>query len=302
MGISSSQPDEAIETKPGLLVAVQTRAVLGQVEENLVSMEEVLVGLPDAPDRLVVFPEMGISGYFFGDRERLWELSEDVPEGPISQQLIALAAKYNCYLVAGLPERQGKALYNCAVLVGPEGYIAKYRKLHLWDEEKLLYDPGDLGLVMADTPIGRIGLIICYDLWFPEQARILRLMGADVIAMPAALVWNDTPGHVKRGYYMADYVAMVTAHLNQVYLAMASQVGRDDEHWLFGSSVLVSPYGWPLVEPAGDDELAVLYAQVDFTLGRKLRGWSSMDHFDLDRRTDVYGRLLGYADDQEVTS
>lgn len=297
MGTSSTQPVEARENKPGLLVAVQTKAVTGQVAENLAAMEEVLVGLPNAEERLVVFPEMGTSGYFFGERERLWELSEEVPKGPVSQQLITLAVKYNCYLVAGLPERQGEELYNCAVLVGPEGYIAKYRKLHLWDQEKLLYKPGDLGLVLAETPLGRIGLIICYDLWFPEHARILRLMGADVIAMPAALVWNDTPAHVKRGYYMADYVAMVTAHLNQVYLAMASQVGRDEEHWLFGSSVLVSPYGWPLVEPAGDDEPAVLHAQVDFTLGRRLRGWSNMDHFDRDRRTDVYGQLLGYIED-----
>lgn len=302
MGTPSPQPVNTRDNETGLLVAVQTKPVKGQVAENLAAMEEVLAGLPSAGERLVVFPEMGTSGYFFGERERLWGLSESVPDGPVSQQLIALAAKYNCYLVAGLPERQGEALYNCAVLVGPEGYIAKYRKLHLWDEEKLLYQPGDLGLVLAETPIGRIGLIICYDLWFPEQARILRLMGADVIAMPSALVWNDTPAHVKRGYYMADYVAMVTAHLNQVYLAMASQVGRDEEHWLFGSSVIVSPYGWPLVEPAGDEEPAVLHARVDFTLGRKLRGWSSMDHFDRDRRTDVYGQLLGYMEDQGETS
>jgi N-carbamoylputrescine amidase len=302
MGSSSPQPVKERENKTGLLVAVQTKAVTGQVAENLAAMEDVLAGLPNAEERLVVFPEMGTSGYFFGERERLWGLSESVPEGLVSQQLIAMAAKYNCYLVAGLPERQGKTLYNCAVLVGPQGYIAKYRKLHLWDQEKLLYEPGDLGLVLAETPLGRIGLIICYDLWFPEQARILRLMGADVIAMPAALVWNDTPAHVRRGYYMADYVAMVTAHLNQVYLAMASQVGRDEEHWLFGSSVIVSPYGWPLVEPASDDESAVLHAQVDFTLGRKLRGWSSMDNFDRDRRTDVYGKLLGYMEDQGETS
>jgi predicted amidohydrolase len=265
-------------------------------------MEAVLARLPSAAARLVVFPEMATSGYFFGNRARLWELSEAVPGGPTTLHLAALADKYECYLVAGLPEREGEALFNCAVLVGPEGFIAKYRKLHLWDAEKLLYAPGDLGLVLADTSIGRIGLIICYDLWFPEQARLLRLLGADVIAMPAALVWNDTPAHVKRGYYMADYVAMVTAHLNQVYLAMASQVGGDEDHWLFGSSILVSPYGWPLVEPAGDQEPAVLQAQVDFTLGRQLRGWSSMDHFDRDRRSDVYGHLLGYSPDEKGTS
>jgi predicted amidohydrolase len=112
--------------------------------------------------------------------------------------------------------------------------------------------------------------------------------------MPAALVWNDTPAHVKRGYYLADYVAMVTAHLNQCYLAMASQVGHYDGRHLFGSSILVSPYGWPLGEPADDQNPACLQAEVDFFLGRHLRGWSEMDDLTDDRRTDVYDQLLGY--------
>jgi predicted amidohydrolase len=289
---------KAGRTRLGLLVAVQTQPKLGRISENLAEMGRVISGLPIAPDRLLVFPEMATSGYFFDDRDLLCELAEPVPEGPTTYKLEELAGSNHCYIVAGLPEREGDALYNCAVLVGPDGYIAKYRKIHLWDREKLLYDPGNLGLVVADTPLGKIGLIICYDLWFPEQARILGLLGADVIAMPAALVWNDTPAHVKRGYYLADYVAMVTAHLNQVYLAMASQVGHYKDRWLFGSSILVSPYGWPLVEPASDSDQAVLHAQVNFYLGRELRGWSSMDDFRRDRRTDVYDSFLGYSPDQ----
>ena len=292
---------EAPQSKPGLLAAVQTQPAIGNVAENLAEMERVISALPSTEERLVVFPEMATSGYFFSQRERLWKLAEPVPEGPVTRRLEELAAAQGCYIVAGLPERAGSALYNTAVLVGPSGYITKYRKMHLWNEEKLLYDPGDLGVVVADTPIGRIGLIICYDLWFPELARIIGLMGTDVIAMPAALVWNDTPAHVRRGYYLADYVAMVTAHLNQVYLAMASQVGRYGEHWLFGSSILASPYGWPLVEPAGDQHPAVLQAEVDFWLGRELRGWAELDDLHRDRRTDVYAELLGYQSGKGAT-
>ena len=153
-------------------------------------------------------------------------------------------------------------------------------------EESVPFYPDHVGKE-AKVVIGFTGLVLLIGL-----AGIFFSVGLGEPADPL-----NTPAHVKRGYYMADYVAMVTAHLNQVYLAMASQVGRDEEHWLFGSSVLVSPYGWPLVEPAGDDEPAVLHAQVDFTLGRRLRGWSNMDHFDRDRRTDVYGQLLGYIED-----
>jgi len=287
---------------PGHLAAAQTQPILGDISNNLAEMGAVLSRLEPSAAQLVVFPEMGVSGYFFGGRQRLWELSEPVPDGPVTKELEKLAAANHCYIAAGLPERYGDALYNCAVLVGPEGYIAKYRKIHLWNEEKLLYDPGDLGQVVADTAIGKIGLLICYDLWFPEQARILSLMGADVIAMPAALVWNDTPAHVKRGYYMADYVASVTAHLNQVYLAMASQVGRYGDHWLFGSSILVGPYGWPLSEPADDQNPSLLQSDVDFFLGRRIRGWSALDDLSNDRRTDVYDHLLGYHPDQFVAN
>jgi len=301
--MSNKQPPEPIEPINGLLAAVQMIAEPGQVEDNLAKIEGALAGLPPAERRLVITPEMGTSGYFFGGRQQVWELSEPVPDGPICQRLIGLAHQYNCFLVAGLPEREGHKLYNCVVLCGPDGYITRYRKLHLWSEEKLLYDPGDLGMVIAQTPLGKIGLIICYDLWFPEQPRILRLMGADIIAMPAALVWNDTPAHVKRGYYLADYTAMVTAGTNQVYLAMASQVGRFGEHWLFGSSILASPYGWPLSDgPADDENPAVLCAEVDFSLGRRIRGWGKLDNFDQDRRTDVYGKYLGYTGLEEKIS
>jgi len=281
-------------TCPGLLVVVQMSSRVGEIDRNLAAIETALAGLPAASNRLVVFPEMATHGYFFRDRQRLWQLAEPVPKGVTTHRLVALAEHYQAYLVVGTAERDGEALYNTAVLVGPDGFITKYRKLHLWSEEKLLYNPGDLGIVVAELPIGRVGLLICYDLWFPEQARILRLLGADTLAMPAALVWNDTPAHVKRGYYMADYVAMMTAHLNQVHLALASQVGRYDGRWLFGSSILVGPLGWPLVEPASDERPAVLQCEVDFFEGRSLRGWGKMDHFDNDRRVDVYDSLLGY--------
>lgn len=280
------------ETSGGLLAAVQMSSELGEVDKNLAAMEGALLSLPGVPNRLVVFPEMAAHGYFFGNRQQLWDLAEPIPEGPTTKRLVALAERHASYLVVGIAEREGKALYNTAVLVGPEGYITKYRKLHLWSEEKLLYDAGNLGIVLAELPIGRIGILICYDLWFPEQARILRLLGADVIAMPAALV--NTPYNSKRGYYMADYVVMITAHLNQVHLSMASQVGRYEGQWLFGSSILVGPFGWPLVEPADAERPAVLHHEVDFFEGRKLRGWGKMDNFDNDRRIDLYDPLLGY--------
>lgn len=285
----------AFET-PGLLAAVQMLAVPGDKDANLTMMETALAGLPPAANRLVVFPELASTGYLFTERDAVRTLAEPVPDGPTVRRWCELAAQYNTYFVAGMPELVGDQVFNTAVLVGPrEGYITRYRKLHLWSEEKLLFDPGDLGIVVVDLPFCRLGIMICYDTWFPEQARIMRLMGADVLGIPTALVWNDTPAHVKRGMYMANTVGMATAHLNQVYLALASQVGHFGDKWLFGSSMLADPNGWMLVEPAGDEHPAVLCHEVDFTYGRRIRGWGRLDNFDNDRRTDVYGELLGYS-------
>lgn len=295
----------------GILAVVQMTPRLGEPEANLDMMEMALEQIPGAAHRLVVFPEMACPGYFFERNARFEAMAELIPEsgqdsssnGPCLSRLLALAQKYDVYLVAGLAERgqdghgagaAGDDIFNTAVLVGPQGLIAKYRKLHLWSEEKLIYTPGNLGLVLADLPFARVGLMICYDFWFPEEARILRLLGADVLTIPAALVWNDTPGHVRHIYHMVNYVGIATAHLNQVFVALASQVGRWDGHWLFGSSFLTGPVGWLLTEPADDEHPAVLHAEVDFHAGRALRGWGKLDHFDRDRRIDVYGALLGY--------
>ncbi len=286
----SSQPTEST----GLLAVAQLRAVMGNKEANLRQMEQVIEGLPPAVNRLVVFPELANTGYWFGDADSLRVLAEPVPDGPTVRRWCALARTHGVHLVAGLPELDGDRIYNSAVVVGPEGVLAKYRKLHLWSEEKALYAPGDLGIVVVDLPFCRLGVMICYDTWFPEQARIMRLLGADVLAIPTALVWNDTPAHVKRGYYMVNYVGMATAHLNQVHLAMAGQVGRFAGKWLFGSSMIVEPNGWMLAGPAGDEEPATLSCEVDFTYGRQVRSWGAHDHFDHDRRTDVYGAYLGY--------
>jgi predicted amidohydrolase len=281
----------------GVLAAAQMLATMGDKDANFNAMEQVLRELPGASNRLVVFPEMASTGYWFGDVETLQSLAEPVPGGPTVERWCSLASQYETYFVAGLPEQEDSRIFNTAVLVGPrEGVMAKYRKLHLWSEEKNLYTPGDLGIVVVDLPFCRLGIMICYDTWFPEQARIMRLMGADVFAIPSALVWNDTPAHVKHDYYMVNHVGIATAHLNQVHLALASQVGRFGDKWLFGSSMLVGPYGWLLTQPADDERPAVLSAEVDFMLGRQIRSWSAQDHFDHDRRTDVYGEYLGYSE------
>jgi len=294
--MDKTQKPDNLPKNSGLLAAIQLQPRIGDIEYNLSVIEQTLRALEFKEQNIVVYPEMATTGYFFEDINHLKTFAERVPEGPTTKHLISLAKKFHTYLVVGLPEMDDGLVFNTVAVVGPEGFLAKYRKIHLWSEEKLFFEPGNLGLVLVDLPFCKMGLMICYDLWFPEQIRVLRMMGADVVAVPAALVWNDTPAHVKHGYYMANYVGMAAAHLNQVYLALASQVGHFGEQWLFGSSFIAGPHGWLLEEPAGDQEPAIIQSKVDFTEGKQLRGWGEMDDFDKDRRVDVYGSLLGYGE------
>ena len=130
---------------------------------------------------LIVLPELANTGYLFGTRQEAFLHAELIPEGPSMQAWLDFARKHQVYLAAGLAERDGVQLFDSAVLVGPGGFIGKYRKAHLWNREKLWFTPGNLGFPVFDTPIGRIGLLICWDIWFPEVPRLLSLQGADII-------------------------------------------------------------------------------------------------------------------------
>lgn len=130
---------------------------------------------------LIVLPELSNCGYFFSSRQDAFEHAEPVPGGASVQAWMAFAATHQVYLVAGLNEIEGRQLFNTAVLLGPDGLIGKYRKAHLWNLEKLWFTPGNLGFPVFETPIGRIGLLICWDIWFPEVPRILSQQGADII-------------------------------------------------------------------------------------------------------------------------
>ena len=142
---------------------------------------------------LIVLPELANTGYLFASRQDAYLHAESIPEGPSTQAWIDFAAHHQVYLVAGLAERDGMQLFDTAVLLGPDGFIGKYRKAHLWHREKLWFTPGNLGFPVFETPIGRIGLMICWDIWFPEVPRLLTQQGADIICSLNNWVWTPPP-------------------------------------------------------------------------------------------------------------
>ena len=142
---------------------------------------------------LIVLPELANTGYLFSNRQDAFEHAEPIPDGPSIRAWMDFARDRQVYLVAGLAEREGMQLFDTAVLMGPDGLIGKYRKAHLWNKEKLWFTPGNLGFPVFETPIGRIGLLICWDIWFPEVPRILTQQGADIICSLNNWVWTPPP-------------------------------------------------------------------------------------------------------------
>lgn len=173
------------EGRKSKLVAAQTAPIPGDKKANLEIIESLVTKAGSDTD-LIVFPELATTG-IPKTRAAAVELAEDLATGPTVKKLAEISRKTGIYIVTGIAENDNGSLYNSAVLIGPEGLIGKYRKLHLTSADKAWALPGDLGLPYFDIPAGRVGLLIGYDLVISEPARCLSIDGCDVIAVPAAL-------------------------------------------------------------------------------------------------------------------
>ncbi|WP_282364899.1 nitrilase family protein [Pseudomonas sp. PS01297] len=244
----------------------------------------------------IVLPELANTGYLFGTRQEAFLHAELIPEGPSMQAWLDFARKHQVYLAAGLAERDGVQLFDSAVLVGPGGFIGKYRKAHLWNREKLWFTPGNLGFPVFDTPIGRIGLLICWDIWFPEVPRLLSLQGADIICSLNNWIWTPPPLFDDSGKCMASYLTMTAAHANNVFIAAANRIGEEQGERYLGCSLITGTNGWPIGKVASADEQTILYADIDLTSARSAPIWNSLNDLHRDRRIDVYDPMLGYTD------
>jgi N-carbamoylputrescine amidase len=242
--------------------------------------------------QLVILPELVSSGYGF-DPDGLRQAAEPV-EGPTFKTWFSAAKRLDLFIVGGICEIAGDRLYNSALLVGPDGIIGHYRKLHLFDQEKRIFTPGDRGLPVFDLPFAKIGICVCYDLRFVEVARALALQGADLIAVPTAWTGGfDRNPFDAMGFITQVRGVMVQANLNQIFLACASQPGIGNGLRFLGSSLITDPYGEPLAGPLGPDDEDTLTAEVDFSLAQAARVRSELIRPRSDRRTDIYGVTVG---------
>lgn len=273
------------------IACLQTEPVLGDVTRNLADQAAACAEAVANGADLLVLPECSTTGWAFESPRQAQELAEPVPGGDAFRQWSTLCRDAGVHLVAGVAERDGEALFNTAVLIGPEGLIGKYRKAHTWALEKTFYEPGDLGVPVFDTPLGRIGMHICYDCWFPESFRLMAAQGADLVCAPSN--WVPVPTQRDDLPVMANLLCMTNAHTNLVYVAAADRVGADGDQPFIGRSIIVDHAGWPIAGPASPDQPEIIYADVDLIGSRAERRGNPFNQPLRDRRLDVYDEMLG---------
>lgn len=279
---------EIISEAPLRVACLQMRPNVGEKAANLTRSEELIREAASAGAQLVVLPELANSGYVFQTRDEAFEMSETVPGGETCELWESLAKLHDITIVAGICERENSALYNSAVTIAPSGYIGTYRKVHLWDNEALFFEPGNLGFPVFTTDLGRIASFICYDCWFAEVFRCCALKGADILCVPTN--WVPIPGQREDREAMANIIVMAAAHTNSVFVAAADRVGTERGQLFIGQSLIVSYTGWPIAGPASTDEEEIIYADINLADARKRRTWNDFNHILRDRRPEVYNQ------------
>jgi predicted amidohydrolase len=261
---------------------------VGEYERNVARAVEAVRTAADHGARLVVLPELVTSGYMFADAAEA-RASAEPAEGPAVAQLTALASERDLVVVAGLPELAEQTLFNSAVIVDASGLRAVYRKVHLWDREGEFFTPGDAVPPVVETAIGRVGVMVCYDLEFPEWVRSAALRGADVVCAPTN--WPAIPR--PEGERPIEVVqAQASASINRVFLAVAARTGAErGVEWVSGSTI-VEPSGYPLVLPDPGLDEQVLIASCRLTDARTKNTGPNNDVFG-DRRPDLYASSGG---------
>jgi predicted amidohydrolase len=266
------------------VAVAQTEPRLGEKERNL---DACLGRLHDAAAQgaeLLVLPECATSGYMFDSEEEAARLAEEIP-GPSTEAFAQACRELGLHLVVGLLERDGDRLRNSAVLIGPDGIVGSYRKTHLPFLGVDRFTVAGDEYPVFDTPLGRIGLEVCYDLRFPEATRALALNGADIVAHP-----TNFPLAAR---VQTELITVARAAENRIYLLTANRVGKERWAEFSGWSQIVDPFGRRLAE-AGETEEALLVAEVDIEKARDkdLILEECAFYFFGDRRPDLYGALV----------
>lgn len=284
-------------------VGILQQRVTEDVKANMRHIAEGIERLADDGAQLVVLQELHNSLYFCQTEDvDNFNLAEPVP-GPSTEFYGGLARRFGVVIVTSLFEKRAAGLYhNTAVVMECDGSIAgKYRKMHIPDDpayyEKFYFTPGDIGFHPIDTSVGRLGVLVCWDQWYPEAARLMALQGAEILVYPTAIGYadSDTPDEqerqreawttVQRGHAVANGLPVVTA--NRVGFE-PDPSGQTKGISFWGSSMAVGPQG-EMLWRAGRDEEESAVIDIDMSRCEQVRRWWP---FLRDRRIEEYGDIL----------
>ena len=289
-------------TNKTLPVALVQETNHGNAEANLAVIEQRVAEAAKSGARLVLLQELHNGAYFCQHQDVCeFELAEAIP-GPSTERLGAMAKKHGVVIVGSLFERRGAGLYhNTAVVLEKDGSLAgKYRKMHIPDDpgfnEKFYFTPGDLGFHPIDTSVGRLGVLVCWDQWYPEGARLMALAGAELLLYPTAIGWDPGDDQAEKDRQRNAWILSHRGHAvaNGLPVLSCNRVGHEPspvgrsgiDFW--GSSHVLGPQGEFLAE-ASTDAPELLLAEVDLQRSEHVRRiWP----FLRDRRIDAYGDLV----------
>jgi predicted amidohydrolase len=286
------------------VAAVSMNGFLGAPERILSAIDTWCERAAADRAEFVLFPELVVHGHC---TPNTWQLAEPVPDGPSVTRLVQIARRHRLVLCAGVSEKERDIVYNTQVLVGPNGYIGKQRKLHL-SRDEVFYYKGGRELPVFDIGSCKVGIVICYDNQFPEVARVLALRGAEVLLMPHAArfkVWDDTPASeaAARRFthaFLKQYA--LRARENACFAVLADQAGRagyvdqwprDSENQPHhpGAALIWSPDG-NLIAATQDEHIReeMIVATLDATLWAQER--SLANYMLRTRRPELFGELV----------
>lgn len=269
------------------IAGIQIKPEIGNKEANLHRCLKIIQKVAERGARLIVFPECVLTGYCFSSLQEAIPLAETIP-GPSTNEIAKLCHDLQVYVVIGMLEMDGQKYYNAAALLGPEGLVGKYRKLHLpyLGIDRFL-NHGDNPLVVYETPLGTIGMGICYDGNFPEHSRILALLGADIMLLPTN--WPEG------SEFNPEHMVPTRAKENRMFLVAVNRVGEERGFKFFGRSKIVDCLGFTVADGKPDEE-DFIFAEIDPARARKKHtvrrpGEYEVDYIN-DRRPDCYQPIV----------
>ena len=255
------------------LAQIQFSPLLGEMEHNTAEVKR-LTGKCKGSN-LIILPELSDTGYNFSDKKHALTISKPIDKNPLVAMLLEQSIKLKTHIVTGICEKKGNKLYNSSLIISPEGILGKYRKIHLFFNERDIFEEGEGGLKIFDIDGYRLGMLICFDYLFPDIWRVTAQKGADIIAHPSNLVT-----------YNAFKVVPALAIMNKVFIATTNRIGSDGNLIFAGKSFICNPSG-DIISEASQLNEEILFSEIDTSISHN-KMITERNHVFDDRRPGKY--------------